>query len=137
MMLPVVEIIRIEENHDHGTFGVMKLNKEAFCLTLELRDEENARNLSSIPAQQYFCTRYSSVHFPNTFQVQDVPNRSSILFHAGNTVDDTAGCILIGSSFDKFKTGDRCILNSGLTFKRFMNALVGYDRFVLTIKEDF
>ena len=34
-----------------------------------------------------------------TFEVLDVPNRSGILFHMGNTVDDTKGCILVASYY--------------------------------------
>ena len=54
-MIPSIEIIRLEENHEHGTFGILRINKEIFCCTLEENDEENASNISSIPAQQYIC----------------------------------------------------------------------------------
>jgi len=133
-MKPVVELVRLEENFEHGTFGVLKINKEVFCFTLEPRDEENAPYISSIPAQQYVCRRYSSEKYPDTFQVMNVPGRFNILFHAGNTDDDTAGCILLGETIGKLKN-DRAILNSGRTFRRFLGVLAEYDEFVLTIRE--
>jgi len=34
-MLPIVELIRLEENFQYGTFGVIKINKQVFCICLE------------------------------------------------------------------------------------------------------
>jgi len=136
-MRPSVEIIRLETSYEHGTFGVLRINKQVLCVTLEPRDAENAQNISSIPAGQYVCKRYSSLRYPDTFQVMNVPDRFFILFHAGNVDDDTEGCILVGSSVVKFKNGDRAVLNSGLTFKMFMNALAGCEEFILTIHEKY
>jgi len=133
-MKPSVELVRLEEDYDNGTFGVLKINKEIFCMTLEPRDELNAKGISSIPAQQYTCRRYTSDKYPDTFQVMNVPGRSSILFHAGNAQKDTEGCILLGSSFNKLKN-DRTIINSGITFNKFLMELEGYKEFTLTIIE--
>ncbi len=135
-MKPVIELVRLEESFEHGTFGALKINKELFCWTLEPRDEENAENISSIPAQQYDCRRYSSARYPDTFQVMDVPGRFNVLIHAGNTDDDTAGCILLGETLGKFRDG-RAILNSGATFRRFMALLAEHDELSLTIREEF
>jgi hypothetical protein len=40
-------------------------------------------------------------------ELQDVPSRSEILFHAGNTVADTIGCILVGTT--RALTGTRTL----------------------------
>jgi len=130
-----VELIRLEESIE-GTFGVLKVNKYVYCCTLEPSDRENERNVSSIPAQQYQCIRIQSVRYGDTFQVMDVPGRSHILFHAGNRVRDTQGCILLGQYFGKLR-GDRAILNSGRTFHDFMTHMKGSMGFYLTIKEVF
>lgn len=132
----VAELIRLEENYAYGTFGVLRLDKEVFAVTLEPRDEQNAPGISSIPAQQYWCERYSSMRYPDTFLVRDVPGRELILFHAGNVVEDTAGCILLAECFGKLR-GNRGILNSGVTFDRFLNRLDGVEVFHLTVKEDY
>lgn len=131
----IVELIRLEES-DTGTIGVLKIDKRVFCMTLEPADRVNKPNISSIPAQQYVCVRDVSPRFGETFQVLDVPDRSDVLFHSLNVVEETEGCIGLGQHVDKLR-GQRAILNSGKTFKRFMRAMIGEDRFHLTIKEDY
>ena len=137
LLLPVVEIIRLEENYDYGTFGVLKINKTLFCCTLELPDLLNKRSQSSIPAQQYICQRYSSAKYPDTFQVLNVPNRSFVLFHPGNRKKDTRGCVLLGQYFSKLQGNwdDRGVWNSGRTFDNFMLRIKDYEQFHLTITE--
>lgn len=132
---PVVELVRLEESR-MGTIGVLKINKQAFCVTLEPPDRLNARSVSSIPAQQYDVRRHVSPRHGETFWVQDVPGRDGILFHAGSLVEHTEGCILLGQYFDKFR-GQRQIQNTGTTFRRFMETLAGYDEFSLTITENY
>jgi hypothetical protein len=134
-MTPIIELIRLEEDHRFGTIGVLKVNKKVFCFTLEPPDKLNASNISSIPAQQYMCKRYSSPKYPDTFQVKNVPGRTSVLIHAGNKVDDTAGCILLGDRVDKLGAYDRAILNSGNTFRKFMKKMDFEQEFHLTIRE--
>lgn len=133
-MKPILEIIRLEETEEYGTFGVLRIQKEAFCVTLEPADRLNQVNVSSIPAQQYLIERHQSPKFGETFRVKDVPGRSEILFHAGNVRGNTQGCILLGQSFGKLKDY-RAVLNSGATFQAFMEALAGHDVAHLTIKE--
>lgn len=136
-MNKIIELIRLEEDYDYGTFGIMKVNKKVFCVTLEPRDEENLIKMSSIPAQQYICIRYFSPKFQyETFKIENVPFRSDILFHPGNTIKDTLGCILLGKSFFGMQK-DRGINNSGSTFKVFMSLMEGENKFHLTIKEDY
>jgi hypothetical protein len=135
-ILPTVRLIRLEESTEHGTFGVLIVGGVFFCITLEQADRLNAINISSIPAQQYLCHRYRSTRFGETFIVGQVPGRSNILFHPGNTDDDTSGCMLLASAVGKLR-GDRAILNSGATFRRFMEMLIGVDTFHLTVKEEY
>lgn len=135
-MLPVIEIVRLEEDARYGTFGVLKLNKQVFCVTLEPPDRCNQVNRSSIPAQQYLLKRIRSPHFGNTFEVADVPGRSFVLLHPGNRVDDSEGCILLAEHFGKLYD-DRGVLNSGKTFERFMQELAAHDVAHLTIHECF
>ena len=135
-MLPILEIIRLEESFIHGTFGVLKINKEFFCCCLEPPDKLNKAFQSSIPAQQYTCLRYDSPKFGETFQIMNVPGRTNVLFHPGNSVKDTAGCPILGQYKAKLM-GNRGIMNSGNTFHQFMAVLDGYDKAHLTIKECF
>lgn len=136
VMLPIVELIRLEEHDPYGTFGVLKLNKSVFCVTLEPPDRENVRNISNIPAQQYICYRHMSPTFGETFRVTHVPGRDNILFHPGNLVENTEGCILLAQHFGKLK-GNRAILNSGDTFSNFMRIMKDIKFFHLTIREEY
>ena len=111
-MIPIVELIRLEENFQYGTFGVIKINKQVFS----------------------DCMRYSSVRHPDTFQVMNVPDRDLILWHPGNLIEHTEGCILLAQYYGKLR-GNRAVLNSGLTFKSFINIMIGVNEFHLTIKE--
>jgi len=131
---PILELIRLETSPEWGTFGVLKLAKALFCVTLEPPWRMNRPNASNIPAGQYLCKRFHSAKFGQTFMVLDVPARDYILFHAGNTDDDTRGCIVLAEYVGKLK-GNRAVLNSGATFNRFMGALLGYDEAHLTITE--
>jgi len=136
MQRRIAELIRLEEDHRFGTFGVLRIDKRVFCCTLEPCDKENAQSISSIPAQQYQCIKITSPKFGPTYKVCDVPGREDILFHKGNAVGDTLGCILLGQYFGKLGAG-RAVLNSGSTFKDFMAELNGAMGFHLTISEVF
>ena len=75
---------------------------ELFCDTLENPYINNERNISCIPAGQYKVRlrteRESATRYYLHLLVKDVPNRSYILFHRGNTAKDTRGCILVGQT---------------------------------------
>ena len=135
-MIPIVEIIRLEESEQWGTIGVLKVQKEVVCWTLEPPDRLNAPNRSSIPAQQYTAIRYNSPTFGETFMVTNVPGRSHILFHTGNTAQDTHGCIILGSEVGYLKS-TKAVLESRKAFHTFMALMEGHDRFHLTVKEDY
>ncbi len=129
-----IDIIRVENNPTEGTFGVLLLDNRTFCVTLEETQKTEPYD-SRIPAGHYVCERYFSPS-KNTivWELQYVQNRTHVQIHAGNTLNDTEGCILIGQYFDKFR-GDRAVLNSGETFRKFMDATRLQNKLNLTIKE--
>lgn len=135
-ILPIVELIRLEENDRYGTFGIIKINKQVFSVCLEPSDELNAPFISSIPAQQYWVKKYHSAKYGDTFRVLNVPGRDSILFHPGNRVIDTSGCIILAQYWGKL-CGDRAVLNSGGTFRKFMDIMEPYEKFHLTITTNY
>ena len=87
---------------DASTMGKLFLNGEEFCDTLELAWKDNQRSISCIPAGEYKVRlrlpRESATRDYIHLLVKDVPNRSYILVHIGNTTSDTKGCILVGQS---------------------------------------
>lgn len=130
-----VELIRIESGLS-GTFGVVRINGEAFCVSLELPWKDNQKNISCIPAGTYTCKRrYSAKHKTYLYGVQNVPGRGDIEIHVGNTIADILGCILLGQSYGTYK-GKRCILSSGGAITEFMDKMAGKP-FTLIIKEVF
>ena len=132
-LIPTVRLVRVEESNE-GTFGNLIICSQVFCVTLERPDELNKQNISSIPAQQYQCIRIRSPQFGETFEIIDVPGRSHALFHAGNRIKNTKGCVILAQYFGKLQ-GDRAVLNSGKTFAEFLKIMKGIDVFSLTIKE--
>ena len=84
-----------------STIGKLFINGESFCDTLENPYINNERNISCIPEGQYKVrlrlARESATRDYLHLLVQDVPNRSYILFHLGNIAKDTSGCILVGN----------------------------------------
>lgn len=133
LIIPSVKILRVEESY-RGTVGVLTVSDMVFCVTLEPKDQLNKRNISNIPAGQYACEKVISPKFGETYQILDVPDRDYVLFHAGNRISDTEGCILVAEKFGKLY-GELAILNSGKTFKNFMAGLSEYQRLSLTIRE--
>ena len=129
----VIKIIRVESG-DEGTFGILTLNGRAFCVTLEPEDLNNRDFVSCIPTGTYLCKRIVSPKYGDVFEVQDVPSREHVLFHAGNRDQNTEGCILLAQYFGKLK-GDRAVLNSGFTLKAFMQELGDEMSFALQIVE--
>ncbi len=86
------------------------------CVTLEDPWRENMTGESCIPEGCYNATPYSAPTYGKTWQIQ-VPRRSAILIHAGNTEDNTRGCILLGSTWGERSKLD--ILASKTAVKRF------------------
>lgn len=108
-----------------GTHGVL-LNQSGvpMCVTLEEPWRDNARMRSCIPAGSYRVTKYSGTRHKSCFLVHDVPDRTAILIHEGNTLKDTAGCILVAKQHAQWgleKSMDAMIyLNKVLPFEFMM-----------------
>jgi len=125
-------LTRISSTKEFGTFGVLAINGLPFCVTLERYVYGNKRNKSCIPSGQYLCKRVNSQHFGSSFEVTEVENRNSILFHKGNTKDDSSGCILLGTSYGQL--GDKfAILNSTDAVNAFNKKLKNEEYFSLVI----
>ena len=131
----IAEIIRLEETAQ-GTLGILRINKSIQCFTLERPYLFNRPNESAIPAGSYLCQLTNSPRFGVTYEVIDVPGRSHILFHAGNTINDSTGCILLGASCGELG-GQRAVLSSRNAFAGFMVAANGVPEFRLVINDAF
>lgn len=89
---------------DSGTYGVLcyiteKGDSYPVFPTLELPWRHNQENISCIPPGVYRCTKWVSPTKGYVAKLHDVPERSNVLIHVGNTRINTTGCILIGTKF--------------------------------------
>jgi len=107
----------------NSTIGKLYLNGEQMCDTLENPYLNNQKNISCIPAGEYKVrirvARESATRDYVHLLVQDVPNRSYILFHRGNTAKDTSGCILVG-----LKRKQDFVSNSTLAMNLLMKEII-------------
>lgn len=114
-----------------GTFGVIVADNQMLCVTCEDPWNNNRRNISCIPAGVYKCVKRISAKYKHHWHVLDVPNRSLILIHNGNTIADTEGCILVGETITTSQLGKMAITNSVKTMNRLRKSLP--DEFTITI----
>lgn len=113
-----IDIVRLEKS-SAGTFGVLRMDGEVFCVTLEPPDRGNLPEVSCIPVGEYDCRRVESPSFGATYEIGGVPGRSHILFHQGNVATDTRGCVLLGRGFGVV-AGERAVLRSRPAFREFL-----------------
>ena len=119
------------------TMGELFLDGERVCDTLELPWKDNQRSVSCIPHGQYKVRfrypRESATRDYLHLLVQDVPERTYILFHRGNTAADTRGCILVGFA-NKQNSVHNSTLAMDLLMKQLINCGHGIKNINLTIK---
>ena len=126
-----LKLVRVSEYKD-ATLGVLCLDARPMFVTLEDRWFDNERLISCIPAGKYKIRLHDSPKFDRVYQVCDVPERSHILIHAGNTKEDTHGCILLGLMYGTLGT-ETAILSSRAAFANFMTSMAGIEEAELQI----
>lgn len=93
-----------------STAGLLFLDGEFACHTLENPWKNNERRVSCIPEGTYRLglrteggwderagKKFPAMH-KGMIELQDVPDRTFILMHWGNYPKDTEGCILLGKT---------------------------------------
>ena len=118
-------------------YGVFFIGHLPTFVTLELPYLDNQPNISSIPLGHYkLFLRPASKHLTadigQAYELKDVPSRSDILIHVGNTVKDSNGCVLLGMSFGLL--GDVFgVTESIKAYRRMMKLLDGQTDLTLDI----
>lgn len=128
-----MRLIRIA-SIEAGTFGVLVYKEVPFCVTLENPWKDNIPYISCIPEGSYHCNRVQSPRFGDTFEVINVKDRTSILFHAGNIEADTSGCILLAMSYGMLHDIP-AITNSRVAMSKFKETLKDAEGFSLIIQD--
>lgn len=113
------------------------------CATLEKAWENNARSVSRIPAGEYGIKRETDGRWIRKYrdkwghkfivELTDVPKRSEIQIHIGNSTIDSEGCILVGED----RGAPNFISNSVNTYKKFYGALAEYNPQGIVIVDSF
>ena len=128
-----MHLVRVHDDRA-GMFGALIINDKPFCVTLENPWLDNQVRVSCVPPGTYRCERTVSPRFGETFILMEVPGRTHILFHHGNTEPDTKGCILLGQYYGTLGSS-LAVLNSKATRRLFMEAMIGTSNFILEISQ--
>nr|DAG98510.1 MAG TPA: hypothetical protein [Crassvirales sp.] len=136
-----IEVKRIALK-DTYTIGKLYIDGAYFCDTLEDKDrglEENMPiekimflkkpHITAIPTGTYTVILNYSNRFKRIMPlVMNVKGFAGIRIHAGNTSEDTDGCILVGENKAKGK-----VLNSKDTYNRLLERIKSADKVYLTV----
>jgi Family of unknown function (DUF5675) len=145
-MIQIATIIRDEESNQ-GDLGKLSFDGVYFCETLQPDVLDEAQGRFHLPANDtsqpfYLCTRYDSPKHGETFIIHrpetpvSVDGHSYLEFHAGNDIEDTLGCTILGETRGKLK-GERAVLNSGNTFKKFQQITADVNVFKLVVIDNY
>lgn len=87
----------VTDKYVHGY--LVSTNPMFHCETLERNGEFNGKHLP-IEQGKYWCRKYYSPKFKRmVLLLLGVRGFRGIEIHAGNTIEDTKGCILVGKEF--------------------------------------
>lgn len=127
-----IQVNRIARK-DGYTIGRMSLNGEYFCDTLEDTDRglnstmsvdeilsKKRKGITAIPTGKYDVILTFSPRFKRVLPLLlSVKGYEGVRIHAGNTTEDTEGCLLVGENKAKGQ-----VLNSRATLEKLMSVLL-------------
>ncbi len=117
-----------------GTFGILSIPNEKNAdkpfrwLTVERPWLNNQTSISCIPEGTYgiglrqssVVSRTSRGEFKAGYEIKDVPDRTFIMMHIANTMNDLEGCVGLGLA-QGFVKGKWAVTSSKVAFRSFMN----------------
>jgi hypothetical protein len=113
-----------------GITGVISVDGEPICWSLEPPWRMNARNDSCIIPGAYLYKHYVSPKFERTcLQLHEVYGRDYVAVHPGNVRDDTKACILPGMYLGSL-AGKHAVMRSNMA----LDLIVGCTSAVGTIR---
>lgn len=129
------------DKSENGIFGALMAEIPEFkCVTLEHPYLVGEQYLPKLAVGTYLCQRgmhrlEGMDHDFEAFEILDVPAFeglavTKILFHIGNYIKDSHGCVLLGDIRQP-----EMITHSADAFNRFMAALEHVDQFQLVVRD--
>ena len=117
-----------------GTFGKIII-PEFECYTVERPWLDNKPRVSCIPEGEYplVLGEFNRGGYP-AYEVMDVPDRSLIKIHIGNTIDDVVGCIAPGKSLGYLEK-KWAVSSSKKAFTEFMAVMSGTQETKIVIRQ--
>ena len=127
-------MININLERYYSPFGVhgRLITPSIELCTVEKPWHGNQPFISCIPESTYLCQRVQSPVHGDTYEVMEVPERTHILFHKGNSPRDVKGCIAVGKAWE-ILGNQLYIRDSYHGFRQFMEAMSDVNQFELTI----
>lgn len=119
---------------------MLSVDGSEFCFTLEPPKETRITDGPvCIPSGEYPVRIDFSPRFQRPMpRVENVPGRSGILIHYGNYVEDTEGCVLVGSSKSTIQGAnpEPAVWKSRETFDRLFRVIeAAQDEVVLAVRD--
>jgi len=88
------DLTLLRKYHPTGTNGLLSLDGQPICETIELPWMENAHGVSCIPEGRYMLANRWTSRWGWHFQILRVPQRDGILIHPANdAAAELRGCI--------------------------------------------
>ena len=116
---------------NENTLGRLSIDGQPFCYTIERPWIDNLPYVSCIPESIYGMVRYDSPSYgADTWMVDQVPDRTYILFHVANVAANVQGCIGLGTACYEDLTG---VKNSRIAVDEFYRRTGGEEKATLTI----
>ena len=125
----MVTYLKRVERGSKAILGQLYLGSQLVCVTLE---DAPGQGRGPVPAGSYLLSLSYSDRFKALLpELVDVPGRTGIRIHAGNSEVDTTGCILVG----QHKVSDHEIGQSRLALGSFLKRWREWDRQLIVIEE--
>lgn len=114
---------------DDGCYSVLLWDGVPFAVSVEHTFEE-LRTVVKNGIHECTRDRYHKGGY-ETFEIQ-IKGHDRVLFHRGNTEEDSRGCIIVGESFGALK-GRVAVMDSMKGFQEFMDLTAGLSSFFMEV----
>jgi len=140
-------LLRLLRRYDgaRGTLGTLIFPNGDSIVTLELPWLNNRNDVSCIPEGLYeinyrespIVERTSKGKYKKGYEIAGVPNRTFIMFHIGNFLRNSNGCVLTGTTVGMNDAdGNRTITQSAVAFDKFMKLMGQFNITHISIEEE-